>query len=64
MDLTYTAAEEEFRRELRSWLRENIPQEWTRPGFWEALDGAESFRLRRLGARQGSRRVRRDLLAG
>jgi alkylation response protein AidB-like acyl-CoA dehydrogenase len=47
MDLTYTAAEEEFRRELRSWLRANIPEEWTRPGFWESLDADESFRLRR-----------------
>ncbi len=31
MDLTYTAAEEEFRRELRSWLQANIPDEWTPP---------------------------------
>jgi alkylation response protein AidB-like acyl-CoA dehydrogenase len=47
MDLTYTAAEEEFRSELRSWLQANIPEEWTRPGFWESLDDDESFRLRR-----------------
>lgn len=47
MDLTYTTAEEEFRGELRSWLRANIDQEWTKPGFWEALDDDESFRLRR-----------------
>jgi Acyl-CoA dehydrogenases len=47
MDLTYTAAEEEFRSELRSWLQANIPQEWTRPGFWESLPDDESFRLRR-----------------
>jgi alkylation response protein AidB-like acyl-CoA dehydrogenase len=47
MDLTYTAAEEEFRGELRSWLRSHIPEEWTRPGFWESLDDDESFRLRR-----------------
>lgn len=47
MDLTYTAAEEEFRSELRSWLQANIPEEWTRPGFWESLDEDESFRLRR-----------------
>ena len=31
MDLTYTAAEEEFRRELRAWLQANIPDEWSRP---------------------------------
>ena len=47
MDLTYTAAEEEFRRELRSWLQANIPAEWRRPGFWASLDEDESFRLRR-----------------
>jgi len=47
MDLTYTAAEEEFRSELRSWLQANIPGDWTAPGFWEALDDDESFRLRR-----------------
>jgi alkylation response protein AidB-like acyl-CoA dehydrogenase len=47
MDLTFTAAEEEFRSELRSWLSANIPQEWTRPGFWESQGDDESFRLRR-----------------
>jgi alkylation response protein AidB-like acyl-CoA dehydrogenase len=47
MDLTYTAAEEEFRSELRSWLQANIPEEWTRPGFWESLPEDENFRLRR-----------------
>jgi alkylation response protein AidB-like acyl-CoA dehydrogenase len=47
MDLTYTAAEEEFRSELRSWLQANIPDEWKRPGFWESLDDDENFRLRR-----------------
>lgn len=47
MDLTYTAAEEEFRSELRSWLQANIPQEWSRPGFWDGLDEDENFRLRR-----------------
>ena len=47
MDLTFTPAEEEFRAELRSWLAAHIPPEWTRPGFWEALDDQESFALRR-----------------
>ncbi len=47
MDLTYTAAEEEFRSELRSWLQANIPDEWRAPNFWESLDDDESFRLRR-----------------
>ncbi len=47
MDLTFTAAEEDFRRELRSWLQGNIPDEWRRPGFWASLGEDESFRLRR-----------------
>ena len=28
MDLSYTAAEEEFRDELRAWLAANMPEEW------------------------------------
>ena len=47
MDLSYTAEEEQFREELRTWLAANIPDEWTQPGFWRALDDDESFRLRR-----------------
>ena len=47
MDLTYTAAEEEFRSELRSWLSANVPEEWRRPGFWASLPEDESFRIRR-----------------
>ena len=51
MDLTYTPAEEEFRRELRSWLQANIPVDWRRPGYWAALDDDESFRQRRAWER-------------
>ncbi len=47
MDLTYTRAEEEFRRELRSWLRAAIPQRWTRPGFWESVPEDQGFEMRR-----------------
>jgi len=47
MDLRYTAAEEEFRRELRSWLGSSIPEEWTRPGFWGSLPEDEGFAMRR-----------------
>ena len=47
MDLSYTAAEEEFRAELRAWLAANVPDEWRRPGFWASLPDVESFRLRR-----------------
>ena len=47
MDLSYTAAEEEFRAELRTWLAANVPGEWRRPGFWASLPEDESFALRR-----------------
>ena len=47
MDLSYTAAEEEFRSDLRSWLSANIDDEWRSPRFWAALPDDESFRLRR-----------------
>jgi alkylation response protein AidB-like acyl-CoA dehydrogenase len=47
VDLSYTAAEEEFRRELRSWLSGHIEEEWRRPGFWDSLPDDESFRIRR-----------------
>jgi alkylation response protein AidB-like acyl-CoA dehydrogenase len=51
MELSFSAAEDEFRRELRAWLDANIPAEWRRPGFWESLDEDESFRLRRAWER-------------
>jgi alkylation response protein AidB-like acyl-CoA dehydrogenase len=47
MDLTYTAEEEEFRSEFRSWLDANLPQEWRRKDYWAALSDEESFGRRR-----------------
>jgi alkylation response protein AidB-like acyl-CoA dehydrogenase len=47
MDLTYTAAEEQFRTELRGWLRDNIPDTWRQPGFWASVPEPEGFELRR-----------------
>ncbi|HZZ46624.1 MAG TPA: acyl-CoA dehydrogenase family protein [Pseudonocardia sp.] len=47
MDLSYTADEEKFRDELRDWLHAHIPEEWTKPGFWESLPDQQSFELRR-----------------
>src|SRR2546423_12815233 len=47
MDLSFSAEEEQFRAELRDWLEANIPESWTRPGFWVGLDPDQSFRLRR-----------------
>ena len=38
----------QLRGELAIQLRAlDIPEEWTRPGFWESLATDESFRLRR-----------------
>ncbi len=47
MDLSYTADEESFRDELRSWLGAHLPSEWAQPGFWSSLPSDESFTLRR-----------------
>jgi alkylation response protein AidB-like acyl-CoA dehydrogenase len=33
MDLTYPPEAEQFRREIRSWLVENLPEGWGTPGF-------------------------------
>jgi alkylation response protein AidB-like acyl-CoA dehydrogenase len=52
MDLSYTADEERFREELRGWLGAHIPEEWTRPGFWESLPEQQSFDLRREWERE------------
>jgi alkylation response protein AidB-like acyl-CoA dehydrogenase len=47
VDLSYSAEDEQFRTELRSWLDDNIPAEWRQPGFWDSLDKEEAFQLRR-----------------
>lgn len=38
MDLTFTPEQEEFRREVRSWLRENVPASLASPGTREGFD--------------------------
>jgi alkylation response protein AidB-like acyl-CoA dehydrogenase len=47
VDLRFTDAEEEFRKELRSWLDANLPQEMRRPEFWADKADAEQFQIRR-----------------
>ncbi|MCU1589782.1 MAG: acyl-CoA dehydrogenase [Frankiales bacterium] len=47
MDLAYTEADEEFRKELRTWLDANLPQEMRRPEFWADKSDAEQFKIRR-----------------
>jgi alkylation response protein AidB-like acyl-CoA dehydrogenase len=39
MDLTYPPEAEAFRKEIRTWLEENLPQGWFEPGF--ELQGEE-----------------------
>jgi len=43
MDLTYPPESERFRKEIRAWLEENLPEGWFEPGF--ELTGAERARF-------------------
>ncbi|MGO8876150.1 MAG: acyl-CoA dehydrogenase family protein [Acidimicrobiales bacterium] len=43
MDLTYPPEAEAFRREVRSWLEENLPDGWGQPGFSMAPDQRAAF---------------------
>ena len=43
MDLTYPPEAEEFRREIRAWLEENLPEGWGEPGFEMGPEARERF---------------------
>jgi alkylation response protein AidB-like acyl-CoA dehydrogenase len=43
MDLTYPPEAEEFRKEIRAWLEENLPEGWGTPGF--EMDAEERKRF-------------------
>jgi hypothetical protein len=43
MDLTYPAEAEAFRKEIRTWLEENLPDGWFDEGF--ALAGEDRKRF-------------------
>ena len=45
MDLTYPPEAEAFRKEIRTWLEENLPQGWFEPGF--ELQGEERAEFNR-----------------
>lgn len=47
MDLSFSEAEEQFRRELRAWLQANLPEQMRQPQFWADLGEDEQFQLRR-----------------
>ena len=45
MDFTYTADEEAFRTELRTWLEANLPTDWAPPGESDVNDPEYGKRL-------------------
>ena len=47
MDLRHTEADEDFRRELRSWLDANLSQEMRENPFWAEKSDDEQFAVRR-----------------
>jgi alkylation response protein AidB-like acyl-CoA dehydrogenase len=47
VDLTFSEQDEEFRRELRSWLDTNLPMEMRQPEFWRDKSDDERFEIRR-----------------
>lgn len=46
MDVSFSAADEQFRAEFREWLAANLPVEWRQPGFWRR-QGDAGFAMRR-----------------
>ena len=53
MDLTYPAETEPFRKEVRAWLEENLPEGWFDPDFDDERRGATSLQ-RHAGPRSSS----------
>ena len=47
MDLRHTEADEDFRRELTTWLDANLPQDMRESAFWADLSDTEQFDARR-----------------
>jgi alkylation response protein AidB-like acyl-CoA dehydrogenase len=43
MDLTYPPEADSFRKEIRAWLEENLPQGWFDPGFSMTKDERQEF---------------------
>jgi alkylation response protein AidB-like acyl-CoA dehydrogenase len=43
MDLTYPPEADSFRKEIRAWLEENLPQGWFEPGFSMTKDERQAF---------------------
>ena len=47
MDLRFSEQDEDFRKELRSWLDSNLPTEMRERAFWSGRSSTESFGIRR-----------------
>ena len=47
MDLRFSEQDEDFRKELRSWLDVNLPTEMREHAFWADKSDDESFEIRR-----------------
>ena len=47
MELSHSEQDEEFRRELRSWLDTNLPADMRKPDFWRGKSDDERFEIRR-----------------
>jgi alkylation response protein AidB-like acyl-CoA dehydrogenase len=47
VDLRYSPEDEDFRRELRSWLKTALPQEMRERAFWAGKSDDERFQIRR-----------------
>ena len=43
MDLSYSAADDAFRKEIRGWLEEHLPAGWFEPGFEMSPEDRKSF---------------------
>jgi hypothetical protein len=43
MDLTYPAEAESFRKEIRTWLEENLPDGWFESGFSMSREERQHF---------------------
>jgi len=47
VDLRHSEADEQFRSELRAWLRTALPQEMREPAYWAGMSDDEQFQARR-----------------
>jgi alkylation response protein AidB-like acyl-CoA dehydrogenase len=47
VDLRHSDQDEQFRRELRSWLDANLPAEMRSPDFWRGRSDQDRFEIRR-----------------